>query len=53
MSRSNERAAARRVADIISLAVWCLLVWVLLTWTEDLSPAEMERRGRAALGPPA
>jgi PhnB protein len=21
-------------------------VWVLLTWTEDLSPAEMERRGR-------
>jgi PhnB protein len=24
-------------------------VWVLLTWKEDLSPAEMERRGRAAL----
>jgi PhnB protein len=22
-------------------------VWVLLTWKEDLSPAEMERRGRA------
>jgi len=21
-------------------------VWVLLTWTEDLSPAEMERRGK-------
>ena len=25
-------------------------VWVLLTWQEDLSPAEMERRGKAALG---
>ncbi|HEY3947484.1 VOC family protein [Phenylobacterium sp.] len=25
-------------------------VWVLLTWTEDLSPEEMERRGRAAMG---
>lgn len=25
-------------------------VWVLLTWKEDLSPAEMERRGKAALG---
>jgi PhnB protein len=24
-------------------------VWVLLTWKEDLSPAEMERRGREAL----
>jgi PhnB protein len=24
-------------------------VWVLLTWKEDLSPAEMERRGTAAL----
>ena len=24
-------------------------VWVLLTWKEDLSPAEMERRGKAAL----
>ncbi|MDX8448513.1 VOC family protein [Mesorhizobium captivum] len=24
-------------------------VWVLLTWKEDLSPAEIERRGRAAL----
>ena len=24
-------------------------VWVLLTWKEDLDPAEMERRGRAAL----
>jgi PhnB protein len=24
-------------------------VWVLLTWKEDLEPAEMERRGRAAL----
>jgi PhnB protein len=24
-------------------------VWVLLTWKEDLSPDEMERRGRAAL----
>lgn len=24
-------------------------VWVLLTWKEDLAPAEMERRGRAAL----
>ncbi|MBZ9851678.1 VOC family protein [Mesorhizobium sp. CA14] len=24
-------------------------VWVLLTWNEDLSPAEMERRGKAAL----
>ncbi len=24
-------------------------VWVLLTWNEDLSPAEMERRGREAL----
>ena len=23
-------------------------VWVLLTWKEDLSPAEMERRGKAA-----
>lgn len=23
-------------------------VWVLLTWNEDLPPAEMERRGRAA-----
>jgi PhnB protein len=22
-------------------------VWVLLMWTEDLEPAEMERRGRA------
>jgi len=27
-------------------------VWVLLTWTEDLSPAEMERRGKEALGQP-
>lgn len=25
-------------------------VWVLLTWNEDLPPAEMERRGEAALG---
>ncbi|MEZ2332744.1 VOC family protein [Mesorhizobium sp. RCC_202] len=25
-------------------------VWVLLTWKEDVSPAEMERRGKAALG---
>jgi PhnB protein len=25
-------------------------VWVLLTWKEDLDPAEMERRGRTALG---
>jgi PhnB protein len=25
-------------------------VWVLLTWKEDLSPAEMERRGTQALG---
>lgn len=25
-------------------------VWVLLTWKEDLTPAEMERRGREALG---
>ncbi|MBV9833975.1 MAG: VOC family protein [Alphaproteobacteria bacterium] len=24
-------------------------VWVLLTWTEDLSPAEMQRRGKAAM----
>jgi PhnB protein len=24
-------------------------VWVLLTWTEDLEPAEMERRGNAFL----
>lgn len=24
-------------------------VWVLLTWKEDLSPAEMERRGKEAL----
>jgi len=24
-------------------------VWVLLTWKEDLSPSEMERRGKAAL----
>lgn len=24
-------------------------VWVLLTWKEDLTPAEMERRGNAAL----
>jgi PhnB protein len=24
-------------------------VWVLLTWQEDLEPAEMERRGNAAL----
>ena len=24
-------------------------VWVLLTWKEDLSPADMERRGREAL----
>jgi PhnB protein len=24
-------------------------VWVLLTWKEDLSPAEMERRGKTAL----
>jgi multicomponent Na+:H+ antiporter subunit E len=39
VSRSNERAAARRVADIISLAVWCLLVWVLLTWTATFEQA--------------
>jgi len=25
-------------------------VWVLLTWKEDLSPVEMERRGKEALG---
>jgi PhnB protein len=25
-------------------------VWVFLTWKEDLAPAEMERRGRVALG---
>jgi PhnB protein len=25
-------------------------VWVLLTWKEDLTPAEMERRGKQALG---
>jgi PhnB protein len=25
-------------------------VWVLLEWNEDLSPNEMERRGKAALG---
>jgi PhnB protein len=25
-------------------------VWVFLTWKEDLAPAEMERRGREALG---
>ncbi|HEY4030571.1 MAG TPA: VOC family protein [Caulobacteraceae bacterium] len=25
-------------------------VWVLLTWTEDLEPAEIERRARAAFG---
>ncbi|HEY3645899.1 MAG TPA: VOC family protein [Gammaproteobacteria bacterium] len=25
-------------------------VWVLLTWKEDLSPSEMERRGRESLG---
>jgi PhnB protein len=25
-------------------------VWVLLVWNEDLSPNEMERRGKAALG---
>ncbi|HEY6477787.1 MAG TPA: VOC family protein [Polyangia bacterium] len=24
-------------------------VWVLLTWTEDLSPAEMQSRGRQAM----
>jgi PhnB protein len=24
-------------------------VWVLLTWTEDLAPAEMERRGKAMM----
>jgi PhnB protein len=24
-------------------------VWVLLSWKEDLDPAEMERRGNAAL----
>jgi PhnB protein len=24
-------------------------VWVLLSWKEDLAPAEMERRGKAAL----
>jgi PhnB protein len=24
-------------------------IWVLLSWKEDLDPAEMERRGRAAL----
>jgi PhnB protein len=27
-------------------------VWVLLSWREDLSPAEMERRGKAILGRP-
>lgn len=27
-------------------------VWVLLTWREDLSPAEMERRGKAVLDGP-
>jgi PhnB protein len=25
-------------------------VWVLLVWKQDLDPAEMERRGKAALG---
>jgi PhnB protein len=25
-------------------------IWVLLTWKEDLSPAEMERRGAQAMG---
>src|SRR6202012_1950004 len=25
-------------------------VWVMLTWKQDLDPAEMERRGKAALG---
>lgn len=28
-------------------------VWVLLTWKEDLSPTEMEGRGKVALGPTA
>jgi PhnB protein len=27
-------------------------VWVLLTWNEDLSPEEMERRGRESLAGP-
>lgn len=39
MSRSNEQAAARRVADIVGLAVWCALVWVLLTWTATFEQA--------------
>lgn len=39
MSRSSERAAARRVADIARLAVWCMLVWVLLTWTATFEQA--------------
>ena len=24
---------ARRAADTLGLALWCLLVWILLTWT--------------------
>jgi len=39
VSRSSERAAARRVADIFALAVWCMLVWVLLTWTATFEQA--------------